>query len=81
MGVLLRATAPHGDYGRRNKALLARLAVPPSTARILEEIDIEISDALHFATAADLQSLMRLLRMAKFEVNRLRQRPEYKDKS
>jgi hypothetical protein len=64
----------------RNKALLARLGAPPSTARILEEIDIEISDALHFATATDLQSLIRLLRMAKFEVTRLRQRPEYKDK-
>jgi hypothetical protein len=25
--------------------------------------------------------LLRLLRMAKFEVSRLRQRPEYKDKS
>jgi hypothetical protein len=57
------------------------LGAPPSTAQILEEIDVEISDALHFATAADLQSLMRLLRMAKFEVSRLRQRPEYKDKS
>jgi hypothetical protein len=65
----------------RNKALLARLGAPPSTPRILEEIDIEISDALHFATATDLQSLIRLLRMAKFEVSRLRQRPEYKDKS
>jgi hypothetical protein len=65
----------------RNKALIARLAQPPSTARILEEIDLEISDALHFAAAADLQSSLRLLRMAKFEVSRLRQRPEYKDKS
>jgi hypothetical protein len=65
----------------RNKALLARLGAPPSAARILDEIDVEISDALQFATAADLQSLMRLLRMAKFEVSRLRQRPEYKDKS
>ena len=44
-------------------------------------IEVEISDALHLAAAADLQSLMRLLRMAKFEVSRLRQRPEYKDKS
>ena len=74
-------TDPDKERDSRNKALLARLGAPPSTAQILEEIDAEISDALHFATAADLQSLMRLLRMAKFEVSRLRQRPEYKDKS
>jgi hypothetical protein len=72
--------ADEEDRTARNKALLAGLGAPPSTARILEEIDVDICDALHFATAADLQSLMRLLRMAKFEVNRLRQRPEYKDK-
>jgi hypothetical protein len=63
----------------RNKALIARLGATSSTAQILDEIEVEISDALHFATAADLHSLMRLLRMAKFEVSRLRQRPEYKD--
>jgi hypothetical protein len=65
----------------RNKALIALSGAPPSTGRILEEIEVEISDASHLAAAADLQSLMRLLRMAKFEVSRLRQRPEYKDKS
>jgi hypothetical protein len=47
--------------GCDREALLARLGAPPSTAQILEEIDVEIRDALHFATAADLQSLMRLL--------------------
>jgi hypothetical protein len=57
----------------RNRDLLARLGAPPTNAQILAEIDREISDALHIATAADLQSLMRLLRMAKLEVTRLRQ--------
>jgi hypothetical protein len=71
------------ERAARNKAVIARMGVPPTMARILAELDLEISDALQLAAAANLQGLARSLRMAKAEVGqlRLRQRPEYKDKS
>jgi hypothetical protein len=72
---------PRQGEGRSEQSPSGAIGVATKPAQILEEIDLEISGALQFATAANLQSLMRLLRMAKFEVSRLRQRPEYKDKS
>jgi hypothetical protein len=63
----------------RNRELIARMSTAPTKAQILAELDLEIDDALQLATAADLVSLVRVLRMAKFEVSQLRQRPEFKD--
>ncbi len=62
----------------RNKDVIARMCVTPTKAQILSELDLEISDAINFAVAMDLQALVSLLRMAKSDVSRLRQRPEYK---
>jgi hypothetical protein len=49
----------------RNRALLARMGAPPTKVRVLTELDLEISDAINLAAAADLPTLLRLLRMAK----------------
>jgi hypothetical protein len=57
------------------------MSAAPTKAQILAELGLQIGDALHLATAADLQPFVRLLRMAKSELSRLRQRPEFKDKS
>jgi hypothetical protein len=64
----------------RNRDLLARMSVPPTRAQILAEIDLDISDAIRLAVAADLPTLLRLLRTAKSEVVELRGRAEFKDK-
>jgi hypothetical protein len=45
----------------RNKAVIARMGVPPTMSRILAELDLEISDALQLAAAGDLQAVVRLL--------------------
>jgi hypothetical protein len=66
------------ERSARNKALIARMAAAPTEAQILAELDLEISDAIDCAVAADLRGVVRLLRMAKLEVSRVRQR--HKDK-
>jgi hypothetical protein len=63
----------------RNRALLARMGAPPTKAQVLSELDLEISDAINLAVAADLPTLVRLLRMAKLEVVQIRRRREFKD--
>jgi hypothetical protein len=60
------------ERSARNRDLIARLSAPPTEAQILAEIDLEISDALDHAVAADIRSLVPLLRMTKLEVSRLR---------
>lgn len=67
------------DREEERAARIARMAAAPTKAQILAELDFEISDALHLSTTANLPSMVRWLRMAKLEVTRLRQRPEYKD--
>jgi hypothetical protein len=67
------------DRSARNRALIAGMATPPTKAQILAELDFEIDEALKLVTAADLPTLVRVLRSAKLEVSRLRQRAEYKD--
>jgi hypothetical protein len=64
----------------RNKALLARLEAPPTKTQILAELDLEISDAIDLALAANLRGVAHLLRMAKLEVDQVQQR-ELKDKA
>jgi hypothetical protein len=64
----------------RNKALIARLAAPPTKAQILAELALEISDAIDLALAANLRGVAHLLRMAKLEVDQV-QRREIKDKA
>jgi hypothetical protein len=64
----------------RNKALIARLGAPPTKAQILAELDLEISDAIDLALAANLRGVAHLLRMAKLEVEQV-QRRELKDKA
>jgi hypothetical protein len=39
------------ERAARNKAVIARMGVPPTMARILAELDLEISDALQLAAA------------------------------
>jgi hypothetical protein len=63
----------------RNRALLARMGAPPTKAQVLSELDLEISDAINLVVAADLPTLVRLLRMAKLEVVQIRRRREFKD--
>jgi hypothetical protein len=65
----------------RNRALLARMGAGPTKAQVLTEIDLEISDAINLAAAADFPTLVRLLRMAKLEAVQIRRRSELKDKS
>jgi hypothetical protein len=65
----------------RNRALLARMGAPPTKAQVLTELDLEINDATNLAVAADLPTLVRLLRMAKLELDQIRRRSEFKDKS
>jgi hypothetical protein len=67
------------DRAARNKVLIARMSAPPTKAQIFAEIDLEISDAINLAVAADVPALLRLLRTAKAEVAELRGRPEFKD--
>jgi hypothetical protein len=69
-----------GERGAHNKALIARLGAPPTKAQILAEIDLEISDAIGLATAANLRGVTHLLRMAKLEVAQI-QRRELKDEA
>jgi hypothetical protein len=69
------------DRAARNRDLIARMGAPPTRAQILAELDFEIGDALQLAIAADLQSLVRLLRMAKLEVSEIQRRADFKDKS
>ena len=64
----------------RIKALIARLAAPPTKAQILAELALEISDAIDLALAANLPGVAHLLRMAKLEVDQV-QRREIKDKA
>ncbi len=64
----------------RNNALIARLRAPPTKAQILGELDLEISDAIDLALAANLRGVAHLLRMAKLEVDQV-QRRELKDKA
>jgi hypothetical protein len=64
----------------RNNALIARLRAPPTKAQILAELDLEISDAIDLALAANLRGVAHLLRMAKLEVDQV-QRREFKDKA
>jgi hypothetical protein len=65
----------------RNRALLARMGAPPTKVQVLTELDLEISDAINLAAAADLPTLVRLPRMAKLEVVQIQRRSEFKDKS
>jgi hypothetical protein len=51
------------ERAARNRDLIARMGAAPTKAQILTELDFEIGDALQLAIAADLQSLVRLLRM------------------
>jgi hypothetical protein len=67
------------ERSARNQTLIARMAAPPTKAHILAELDREIDEALQLVTAAGLSTLVRVLRSAKLEVSRLRQRPEFKD--
>jgi hypothetical protein len=67
------------ERAARNRALLARMGAPPTKAQVLSELDLEISDAINLAVAADLPTLVRLLRMAKLEVVQIRRRREFKD--
>jgi hypothetical protein len=55
------------------------MGAPPTKAQVLSELDLEISDAINLAVAADLPTLVRLLRMAKLEVVQIRRRREFKD--
>jgi hypothetical protein len=65
----------------QGRDLIARMSATPTTAQILAEIDLEISDALQLAMATDLRSLVPLLRLAKLEVLQLQRRQELKGKS
>jgi hypothetical protein len=65
----------------RGRDLIDRMSATPTTAQILAEIDLEVSDALDLAMATDLQSLVPLLRLAKLEVLQLQRRQELKGKS
>jgi hypothetical protein len=56
----------------RNRALLARMGAPPTKARVLTEIDLEISDVMQLVAASDFPTLVRLLRMAQLEVAQFR---------
>jgi hypothetical protein len=67
------------ERGTRNKALIARLGAPPTKAQIRAEIDLEISDVITLAVAADMRGVAHLLRMAKLEVAHI-QRRELRDK-
>jgi hypothetical protein len=69
------------DRTARNRALLARMGAPPTKAQVLSEIDLEISDAINLAVAADFPTLVRLLRMAQLETAQIRRPSEFKDKS
>jgi hypothetical protein len=76
---LYRANAARGgplmaDEKRtaRNRNLFTRMGATPTKAQILAEIDLEISDAINLAAAADFPALLRLLRTAKAEVVELR---------
>jgi hypothetical protein len=53
----------------RNRNLFTRMAATPTKAQILAEIDLEISDAINLAAAADFPALLRLLRTAKAEAS------------
>jgi hypothetical protein len=66
------------ERAARNRDLIARMSVPPTKAQILDELDLEISDAIHLATMADFRTLLRVLRMARLELGQLRQPPEFK---
>jgi hypothetical protein len=68
------------ERAERNKDLVARMCAPPTRAQILAEIDLEIGDAIHLAAAANFPSVVRLLRMAKFEVAQVKQRRDIDDK-
>jgi hypothetical protein len=65
----------------RSRALLTRIGAPPTKDQVLTELDLEISDAINLAVAADFPTLVRLLRMAKLEVVQIRRRSEFKDQS
>jgi hypothetical protein len=60
------------ERANRNKDLIARMGAPPTTAQVLDEIDLEIGDALAFAVAANFPSVVRLLRMTKLELAQIK---------
>jgi hypothetical protein len=69
------------DRAARNRDLIARMGAAPTRAQVLAELDFEIGDALQLAIAADLQSLVRLLQLAKLEVCQIQRRADFKDKT
>jgi hypothetical protein len=57
----------------RNRDFIAQMAAPPTQAQLLAELQLEITDAVQLAVALNFPSVVRLLQMAKLEVNLLRQ--------
>jgi hypothetical protein len=68
------------ERAARNRDLVAGMGASPTRAQILADFDFEIGDALQLAVAANLQSLVRLLQMAKLEMSHQR-RADFNDKS
>jgi hypothetical protein len=60
----------------RNEALIARMGVPPTREQVLDEIELEIVDAMRLSEAADFPVLMRALWAVRTELLKLRQRPD-----
>jgi hypothetical protein len=54
----------------------ARMCVSPTREQVLDEIELEIVDAMRLSEAADFPVLMRALWAVRTELLKLRQRPD-----